>query len=131
MNRQTLKTPVLVGLFTLLAVLASSYVLFFYAMQAVEEDIREYLQGVASAVSEEIDVDLHTLFQSRTQETSPEYLGQIAKLGKIQKAFGNISFIYTCIMKEGKIYFIPRRSPPQILQPADWRHKTFLHCAGN
>ncbi|MCC7259795.1 MAG: response regulator, partial [Alphaproteobacteria bacterium] len=62
----------------------------------------------------QIDGDLHAQFTSRAQETSPAYLEQIAKLENIRRTFTNIRYVYTCIMKDGEVYFVLDPSPPGI-----------------
>lgn len=113
---QSLKFAFLVSLLTFLAVLASSYVLYSYALKAIEEDIEEYLGGIARAVSRQVDGNLHSKFTSRDQENSPEYLKQISKLNNIKEIFSNISYVYTCILKDGEVYFILDPTPAGIIE---------------
>jgi PAS domain S-box-containing protein len=113
---QSLKFAFFVGLLTFLAVLASSYVLYSYALKAIEEDIEEYLSGIAGAVSKQIDGDIHTKFTSRDQETSPEYLEQTAKLNSIKEVFPDVSYVYTFILKDGDVYFVLDPTPAGIIE---------------
>ncbi len=113
--RQSFSVSLAVSLGSFLAILTSSYVLYFYAHQAVREDIEEYLAGIARAAMRQVDGDLHATFTSREQETSPEYLEQIAKLQSVKELFPGIRYIYTCILKDGKVYFILDPTPPGIL----------------
>jgi PAS domain S-box-containing protein len=112
----SLKFAIFSGLLTFIAVLASSYVLYFYALQAIKGDIEEYLEGIAIAVSKQVDGDLHEKLTSPSQETSPLYLKQIDKLNKIKETFANIRYVYTCIMKDGEVYFILDPTPPGIYE---------------
>ena len=113
---QSLKFAFFISLLSFIAVLASSYVLYLYAIKAVEEDIEEYLGRIARIVSTQIDGDLHTKFNSSKQENSPEYLKQIAKLNDVKTMFPDISYVYTCILKDGNVYFILDPTPAGIIK---------------
>ena len=115
MHLQALKVAIITGLLTFLTVLASSYVLYSYAIDAVESDIEEHLESAALAVSAQVDGDLHTSFVSRDQENSSEYIQQIAKLGAIKNSFPSIRYVYTCIMRNGEVYFVLDPTPPGII----------------
>lgn len=111
---QSLRVSAGVAVGTFLAILASSYALFFYANKAVEEDIQEYLTRIAAAGARQVDGDLHKTFTSPSQESSPEYLAQIAKLQSVKDLFPSIRYIYTCILKDGNVHFILDPTPPGI-----------------
>jgi PAS domain S-box-containing protein len=113
---QSLKTAFLLGLVTFLAVLGSSYVLYSYTFTVLEKDLEEYLTGIVYTVTQRVDGDLHRTFTSRDQETSPEYLDQIAELGQVQKLFKNAKYVYTCILKDGQVYFVLDPTPPGIIE---------------
>ena len=115
MHMQSLRTAFFTGLLAFVAVLASSYVLYSYAIKAMEEDIGEYLSGIAKAAVTQIDGDLHAAFISRDQESGQEYLAAINALNRIKQTFSNIKYIYTCILKDGKIYFVLDPTPPGII----------------
>lgn len=112
----SLKFAILSGILTFLAVLASSYVLYFYALQAVKGDIEEYLEHIVTAVTKQVDGDLHSKLVSPDQESTPLYLKQIAKLNNVKESFPNIHYVYTCIMKDGEVYFILDPTPPGIFE---------------
>lgn len=59
--------------------------LYSYTFTVLEKDLEEYLTGIVYTVTQRVDGDLHRTFTSRDQETSPEYLNQIAELGQVQK----------------------------------------------
>ena len=113
---QSLKFAFSVSILSFIAVLASSYVLYFYALKAIESDIEEYLNGIARAVSKQVDGDIHSKFTSSDQENSPEYLKQIAKLNSVKEMFPNIKYVYTCILKDGDVYFILDPTPAGIIE---------------
>lgn len=114
-NIHPLKTSLLIGVLGFIAVLVSSYALYFYALHAVKDDIEGYLTSIAHAAAAQIDGDLHPSFISKKQETSKSYLNQIAKMAEVKKLFPDVQYIYTCIQKEGKVYFILDPTPPGIL----------------
>lgn len=100
-----------------LAVVASSTILYVYTLETVESDIHEYLSGIGRAGARSIDGDLHATFTSRKQETSPEYLNEVKKLGEVLMLFPSVKYIYTCILKDGKVYFILDPTPPGMHTP--------------
>lgn len=103
---------VIIGLLVFISIIGSSYSLYSNALDAVEDDIHDYLSGIARVASKQLDGDIHTSFTSPDQEQSPEYKSEIAKLAEIKKDFGNIEFIYTCIIKGDDVYFILDPTPP-------------------
>ena len=113
-STHSLITSIYIGLLVFLAVLASSYILYSEARIALEDDVEEYLSGMAKAAAKQIDGDLHMTFTSRAQESSPQYLSQITELKNIQTASHNIRYIYTCILKNDQVYFILDPTPPDI-----------------
>ena len=51
-------------------------------------------------------------FTSRRQETTPAYFRAVAPLDRVQKASGDIKYVYTCILRQNKVYFILDPTPP-------------------
>lgn len=108
---QSVKFAFTVGLLTFVAVITSSYVLYSHSVQAVEEDVRDYLGRVARIATMQVDGDLHKTFTSRKQENTKEYLSEIVKLSKVKSFFPNLKYIYTAILKDGEVYFILDPTP--------------------
>lgn len=108
---QSLQSAFSIVFLAFLAVIASSSILYFYTLDAVESDIREYMGGIARAGANSIDGDLHATFTSRTQESSKPYTSQIARLNEVWKLFPAVKYIYSCILKDGKVYFILDPTP--------------------
>lgn len=112
---QSIKFAFTVGLLTFVAVLTSSYVLYFYAISAIEEDIGDYLSRVVKVATQQVDGDLHKKFTSREQETSPEYLNEIKKLSSVKEIFPDVRYIYTAILKDEDVYFILDPTPDGLM----------------
>ena len=114
-NLSSLRTSIYTGLLIFLAILASSYILYFHALKSVKSDIEEYLTNIASTAASHVNGDIHSQFTSRSQENSPVYLTEIEKLNNVKNLFYNIAYIYTCILKDGNVYFILDPTPPGIM----------------
>ncbi len=125
-RHQSLITAFYTGLFTFLAVLASSGVLYFYAQHAVNDDIADYLTGIAAATAKQVDGDQHMKFTSRAQETSSEYIEAISELAEVKIMFPQLKYVYTCILKDGKIHFILDPTPPGILTATGIESKSHI-----
>ncbi|MBI1274822.1 response regulator [bacterium] len=123
---QSLKAAFYTGLLTFLAVLASSGVLYFYAQNAINDDVEDYLTGIASAAAKQVNGDLHASFTSRGQETSPAYLEAIRELAEVKTMFPNLKYVYTCILKGGKVYFILDPTPPGVLTKTGIESKSHI-----
>lgn len=110
-NRSSFKLALSIVLLTFIAVLISSYVLYYHSIDSVKGDVEEYLGGIAIAVSKQIDGDIHTQFTSRDQETTPLYIKQITKLNNVKEIFRNIKFVYTAILKDGEVSYLDPTEP--------------------
>ncbi len=113
-QRQSLKSAFYRGILTFSAVVLSSGILYFFSVRAVNDDIAGYLTSIAAATAKQVDGDTHTLFTSRKFENSPQYMEAITKLAEVKATFSNIKYVYTCILKDGKVYFILDPTPPEI-----------------
>lgn len=76
------------------------------AQHAFQETIRGNLKRLARASATLVDPDLHRTFTNRNQETSTEYLAAVDKLRRFQDSDPEIAFIYTCVLREGKVFFV-------------------------
>lgn len=121
-----LKNSCFIALITFLAVLASSSVLYFFALRAVEQDIADYLVGIASAAVKQIDADQHASFTSRSQEHSPAYHEAVKELGEVKNMFPDIKYVYTCILKDGKVHFILDPTAPGQFLPNGVESKSHI-----
>ena len=111
-RRSALKTALIISTLTFITVVASSLVLYYFARQSVRENLEDYLGSISRALAREVDGDLHSSFTSRAQETSQAYLSELEKVRHIQDIFHNIRYVYTCILKDGDVYFVLDPTPP-------------------
>lgn len=86
--------------------LCSMLVLHRVSEQALKENIRTNLKRVAEVAATVVDPEEHAKFTSPSQETSIEYENAIAPLRKLQDSDEDIAFVYTCVLKDGKVYFV-------------------------
>lgn len=100
--------PVAVGVGIL--VLATSqlacYGLYVDARESLRTEIRSSLLARVRAIATTVDGDLHPSFVSRSQESSPEYLQAIASLDRFRRANDDVIYVYTCVLRKGKVYFV-------------------------
>jgi len=89
-----------------LAEVASLFVLHGESVAALKDNIRHSLTRIARVASSVVDADLHASFNDPAQEKSPEYERAIAPLRHLQESDEDIAFVYTCVLKDGKVYFI-------------------------
>lgn len=119
-----------IGLFSLIAMSICIYFIYFRALDALQEEIKEGLIRNVSAVATTIDGDLHKKFRSPSQKNDPEYIEYLKKLESIRQASKYVRYLYTNILVDGKVYFIANPSPqndndgdgqpdeaPQLMEP--------------
>jgi hypothetical protein len=114
-KRSLLANPALQGvLFTLAWLLVTNVTIYFIYMRAVEavkDEIREGLLRNVSVAATSIDGDQHRRFTSKSYRQDPAYLAFIAYLERLRKASKDVRYLYTNILKDGKVYFIANGSP--------------------
>lgn len=115
-DRHSLRASLFTAGLVFLAILISSYVLFFFALSAVRDDVQIYLSSIARALARQVDGDLHRTFTSPSQEHSAEYLEQLRKLNEVKSLFGDVRYVYTIILKGGDVYFVLDPTPPGIIE---------------
>lgn len=96
----------LAGLIVFLATCMSGGVLYQHFNSALGEEVRNSLQHSASTIATLVDGDAHGHFTARSQEKSPEYKRAIAPLRSVLASRKDISFIYTCVLRGKKVYFV-------------------------
>lgn len=116
MRTRSFRTAIVIGLSTFLAVIASCYTLYFFALKAIHADIEHHLSSIVQAITQRVDADQHANFTSAAQETSEAYLKQIAKMQEVQELFSDIKYVYTCIQKADGIYFVFDTTQPGIYE---------------
>ena len=78
------------------------------------ESLHSDLSSSALVMATTVDPVVHATFHDRAQEKGDSYQQQIARFSKMRPAVdpnGVIKFVYTCIQKDGAIYFILDDTP--------------------
>jgi sensor histidine kinase regulating citrate/malate metabolism len=105
-----LQEAILIGFCLFIAIFSSTFFLYHYALSAQEGEIKEGLLRTAKVVSNFIDKDIHADL-AEGQETTLKYKEAIIPLEKTLKADDSIEYLYTAILKDGKVYFILDGTP--------------------
>ena len=106
-----LTEAILVGSVTFIAIFLTSYFIFYHALEAQKDEIREGLVRTVQAMSTTIDARLHKTFTRPEQEDTEAYQNAIKPFAQILALNKQVKFIYTAILKENKIYFILDPTP--------------------
>jgi len=85
--------------------------LYFRSLQALQAEVRANLIRTATVAATMVDGDIHQTFCSPRQETTAVYLKAIEPLARVQNASGDIKFVYTCVLKQGQVYFVLDPTP--------------------
>jgi signal transduction histidine kinase/CheY-like chemotaxis protein len=75
----------------------------------VDQAMRNSLRRAAAACAQTVDPAVHVTLKDPSQEGSPAYNEACLKLEKAKKAEEDpdyFAFVYTCILRDGKVYFI-------------------------
>lgn len=114
-RRGALANPAVQGVLFTLAWLAVTnvtiYFIYLRAVEAVKEEIRDGLLRNVSVAATSMDGDEHKRFTSKASRQDPAYLAFIAHMEKLRKASTDVRYLYTNILKDGKVYFIANGSP--------------------
>ncbi|QPN64222.1 PDC sensor domain-containing protein [Synechococcus sp. CBW1004] len=114
-RRAALANPAVQGVLFTLAWLAVTnvtiYFIYLRAVEAVKEEIRDGLLRNVSVAATSIDGDRHKTFTSKASRQDPAYLAFIAHMETLRKASTDVRYLYTNILKDGKVYFIANGSP--------------------
>ena len=86
--------------------------LYIRAVRALKDEVRGDLIRTATVAAAMVDGDAHRTFNSPRQETTSAYFRAIRPLDQVQKASGDIKYIYTCILRHNQIYFVLDPTPP-------------------
>lgn len=95
-----------VGLALFLASGYAAYVNYTLGSNRYDKMIREDLLRIAGVCSATINVDLHSTFVDRSQESTSEYQQAIEPMAQVLSRSKTLKFIYTCVARNGKVYFV-------------------------
>ncbi len=83
------------------------------ARHGMLDAIQDQLRGLAGTASAWTDGDLHETLINPEQKGSEDYLRVQEPYRKMLKANSDLRYIYTCILKNGKIYFVIDTQQPK------------------
>lgn len=86
--------------------------LYVRAVNALKAEVRSNLIRTATVAAAMVDGDAHQTFTHSRQETTPAYFRAIKPLDQVQKASGDIKYVYTCILRDNNVYFVLDPTPP-------------------
>ncbi len=111
-NARAIWRGIFAAVIILLVTCLSGASLYIRLTQALKSEVRSNLIRIATVAAAMVDGDAHRQFISPRQETTPAYFRAIKPLDQVQKASGDIKYVYTCIIKQGQIYFVLDPTPP-------------------
>lgn len=113
-----LHAPWISGLLSATAVLAilTIMIVVFHLRNSgqLEDDLRHTLRRAAIAAAQTVDPVIHQTFVGPSQQDSPEYLRECARLERTRAAFEGpekLEYVYTCILRDGQVRFVLDPSP--------------------
>lgn len=96
----------MVGSLVFLVAVVSEHFIHEIAESAIQDEIRGNMKRLARAAATLVDPLSHQNFTTRDHEFTPEYHDAIRPLKRFQNSDGEIAYVYTCIRKNGKVYFV-------------------------
>jgi hypothetical protein len=106
-----LREALFIGFCVFFAIIFTTYFIYFHALNAQKGEIREGLMRTAQVVATYIDGSAHKTFIDRNQEQGDAYKKAIEPFEKALAADDSIKYLYTGILKDGKVYFVLDPTP--------------------
>ncbi|MCC7140585.1 MAG: sensor histidine kinase [Candidatus Eisenbacteria bacterium] len=104
---------VAVGLVSSLAIGVCSGMLYVRSLEAVKDELREGLTGIARSASVLVDPEVHqALDDDAALEGSEAYMAALRPLAAFLEVSPEIKFVYTCILRDDAVYFVLDPTPP-------------------
>lgn len=109
--RNALFAGFVAGSIVFVASLVTGLFVYNKSLVSYKTEIRENLIRVAASAASIIDVEQHKQFSTPETQNTVEYQKALEPLRKIVNSQEDIRFMYTCILKDGKVYFILDPTP--------------------
>ncbi len=90
----------------------SGAILYVRGINALKVEVHDNLIRTAQIAASFVDGDAHQAFSRPQQEVTSAYANALKPLSQVQNANGDIKFIYTCVLKQDKVYFVLDSTPP-------------------
>jgi signal transduction histidine kinase/DNA-binding response OmpR family regulator len=107
--------PFLLGLAAAIVVFGTAALsggtLFVRGRESLIAEVRSDLRRTAVVAAAAIDIGLHRQLTDPAQEDGPIYQQAVTPLRSILRSSTSIRFIYTCVLKEGHVYFVLDPTP--------------------
>jgi methyl-accepting chemotaxis protein len=100
------------GLLVLVSSLCTSIVLYGFAVQFADRELRHSLISTAKVAASLVDGNTHQTLVAQGSDKDPAYTNALKPLGAIVQNNRAIRFAYTCILRNGKVYFVLDPTPP-------------------
>jgi len=100
-----------VALLMALSIGASAIYLYVQAVAAVQAEIREGILRSVSSLAATIDGDAHRRMETLDDPFDPDYLAFVAPLERARLAAGHVPYLYTNVLRDGRVYFVANPSP--------------------
>jgi diguanylate cyclase (GGDEF)-like protein len=101
----------MVGTLVFLVAVVSEHFIHEIAESAIQDEIRGNMKRLARAAATLVDPLSHQNFTSPDHEYTPEYQDAIRALRRFQNSDGEIAYVYTCIRKGDKVYYVLDPTP--------------------
>lgn len=107
-----LTEALIIGITAFLAIFFTTYFIYLHALAAQKGEIREGLARTGAVLAQFVNGDLHETFVSPTQERTLAYRRALVPFMKTLAADPSIRFVYTGVMRDGKVYLVLDPTPP-------------------
>jgi|GEM_PF-2846891 len=100
------REAILAALTVFLVSCVGLFLVYHNARQAQIETVRDDLASLARSLAVQIDGDAHRTLASPEQLGTPAHLRTVAPLVAFHRANPRIFYVYTAVLKEGRIYIV-------------------------
>jgi sensor histidine kinase regulating citrate/malate metabolism len=108
-----LTEAIVVGLVFFAAIFITTFFIYHHALEAQKGEIREGLLRTGEVLATFVDGDVHDTFRNQDQKDSAAYQEAVRPLRQAMEADPTIPFVYTTVLKDGKVYFVLDPVPPE------------------
>ena len=99
------------GLLVFFVICLSGADLYLRSAAALKDEVQRSLKRSAITMSTLVDADTHGQFTDRAQEKSAAYQNALAPLARVLHVRKDIKYIYTCVLKNNKVFFVLDPTP--------------------
>ncbi|MCC7258937.1 MAG: EAL domain-containing protein [Gammaproteobacteria bacterium] len=111
-HKRELAEALLVGVSVTLAVGVGIAGLWYTSQKAILENYQHFLEGLAMAVAQQVDPQLHAALNDPALIDTPAYVQAVAPLRRLRAAFPEVDSVYTVVRDGGTIRFVLDAADP-------------------